>query len=79
MLISPTRVRGDDMIFTIQSPDKSSLRAGLFEAMKLGLEFQEFADNTFETTVHSQIKLDRLLEKSRGKVVGAKEWGYEQA
>ena len=65
------------MIFTIKSPDTSSLRAGLFESMKLGLSTEEFVDNTFEIVVHSQVKLDRVLDKSRGKIIASKEWGYE--
>lgn len=67
------------MIFTIKSPNKSSLRAGLFEAMKLGLSTEEFVDNSFEVVVHHQAKLDRVLEKSNGTIIASKEWGYEQA
>lgn len=65
------------MILTIQAPDKSHLRSGLFEAMKLGLTTEEFVDDTFEIIVHSQSKLDRILEKSSGKIISSKEWGYE--
>lgn len=65
------------MIFTIKSPDKASLRAGLFEAMKLGLSTEEFVDDSFEVIVHSQVKLDRVLDKSRGTIIASKEWGYE--
>lgn len=65
------------MIFTIKSPSKASLRAGLFEAMKLGLSTEEFIDNSFEVVVHSQTKLDRVLDKSHGTIIASKEWGYE--
>lgn len=65
------------MIFTIKSPNTASLRAGLFESMKLGLSTEEFVDNTFEIIVHSQVKLDRVLDKSRGTIIASKEWGYE--
>ena len=57
------------MIVTIKSPSLSKMQTALFEAMKMGLEYEAFPDNSFNLTVHSQDSADRIANACSGKIV----------
>ena len=57
------------MIVTIKSPSLGQMKTALFEAMKMGLEYEAFPDNSFNLTVHSQDNADRIANACSGKIV----------
>jgi hypothetical protein len=57
------------MIVTIKTASASSQTAGLFEAMKYGLEAEPYPDNTFDLVAHDMIKVNAIADYCKGKIV----------
>lgn len=58
------------MILTIQAADKNSFKTAIWEASEMmGLDVEPYADNTFQVIVHDRLKVERILNKSKGKVI----------
>lgn len=61
------------MILTIKAADSKSYKTAIWEASQMmGLDVEQHADNTFDVIVFDQVKLDRILDKARGKVISSK-------
>lgn len=57
------------MILTIQANNKRSYQSALWEASMMGLDVEPHADNTFKVIVHDRVKVERILDKSNGRVI----------
>ncbi len=57
------------MIATIRTPSRSSTGAGVFEAIKHGVEFDIYDETHFDVTVHSQTRADLIAKAANGKIV----------
>jgi hypothetical protein len=55
------------MIVNIKTNKAGMVKAN-FEAMKFGLEFEPYADNTFDVTVYDNVVLDHILKKCNGTI-----------
>jgi hypothetical protein len=55
------------MIVNIKTTRAGMAKAN-FEALKFGLEFEPYSDNTFDVTVYDNIVLDHLLKKCNGTI-----------
>ena len=59
------------MLITIQCPTRAKLTQGLWTSQViLGMDTEVFAGNTFEIATDSQQKVNYILSKCDGKVVG---------
>jgi hypothetical protein len=56
------------MIVTITTPSSKHQLAGMFEAMKHGLETEQYADNSFDLTVQDLDKAKKIAEYCQGKI-----------
>lgn len=62
------------MILTIQAPTASLLKMGVWEASEMmGLEVEVHADNTFDVIVFDKDKLDRIIQKTQGRVIAQRD------
>jgi hypothetical protein len=57
------------MIATIRTPSRSSTGAGVFEAIKHGVEFDIYDDTHFDITIHNQARADLIAQAANGKIV----------
>lgn len=57
------------MIATIRTSSRSATGAGVFEAMKHGLEFDVYDETHFDITVHNQTRADLIAKAANGKIV----------
>lgn len=57
------------MIATIRTPSRSDTGAGVFEAIKHGVEFDIYDETHFDITVHNQTRADLIAEAANGKIV----------
>jgi hypothetical protein len=57
------------MIATIRTPSRSSTGAGVFEAIKHGVEYDVYDDNHFDITIHNQTRADLIAKAANGKIV----------
>jgi hypothetical protein len=57
------------MIATIRTPSRSSTGAGVFEAIKHGVEFDIYDDTHFDITIHNQSRADLIARAANGKIV----------
>jgi hypothetical protein len=57
------------MIATIRTPSRSSTGAGVFEAIKHGVEFDIYDDTHFDITIHNQYRADLIAQAANGKIV----------
>lgn len=57
------------MIVTIKSPTRKLMNRGMFEAMKMGVEFEDRADNTFDIIAFDQSKVDGIASAAGGQVI----------
>jgi hypothetical protein len=57
------------MIATIRTPSRSSTGAGVFEAIKHGVEFDIYDDTHFDITIHNQSRADLIAQAANGKIV----------
>lgn len=56
------------MIVTVKT-SKAGMSNAYFESIKFGLDFEAYADNTFDVIVHSQPMLDYVLKACNGTIV----------
>lgn len=56
------------MIVTISTPSAKHQLAGMFEAMKYGLETERYADNSFDLTVQDLDKAKKIAEYCKGQI-----------
>ena len=56
------------MIVNIRTSRAGMTKAG-FEAMKFGLDFTPYADNTFDVTVHDSVMLEHIVKQCDGTVL----------
>jgi hypothetical protein len=56
------------MIVTIRTPSASQQLAGMFEAMKFGLEAERYVDNTFDLVTHDMKKAEMIANYCKGKI-----------
>ena len=57
------------MIATIKASSSRAVGAGVFEAIKHGVEYEVYDDGHFDITVHSQDRADRIAKAANGKIV----------
>ena len=57
------------MIATIRTPARSSTGAGVFEAMKHGIEFEVYDETHFDITIHNQTRANLIARAANGKIV----------
>lgn len=57
------------MIATIKAQSKSYVGAGVFEAIKHGLEYDVYDENHFDIVVHDQSRADLIARAAHGKIV----------
>ena len=57
------------MIATIKANSPSGVGAGVFEAIKQGVEYDVYDDNHFDITVHHQYRADLIAKAACGKIV----------
>jgi len=57
------------MIATIRTPSRSSTGAGVFEAIKHGVEFDIYDDTHFDITIHNQTRANLIAKAANGKIV----------
>ena len=57
------------MIATIRTPSRSSTDAGVFEAMKHGIEFEVYDETHFDITIHNQTRANLIAGAANGKIV----------
>ncbi len=57
------------MIATIQVPSRRHIGAGVFEAIKHGLEYEVYDETHFDITVHNQTRADLIAQAAGGKIV----------
>lgn len=57
------------MIATIKAESPRTVSAGLFEAIKHGLEYDVYDDGHFDITVHEQYRADAVARACRGRIV----------
>jgi len=57
------------MIATIRTPSRSSTGAGVFEAIKHGVEYDVYDDTHFDITIHNQTRADLIAKSANGKIV----------
>jgi hypothetical protein len=57
------------MIATIRTPSRSSTGAGVFEAIKHGVEFDIYDDTHFDIVIHNQSRADLIAQAANGKIV----------
>jgi hypothetical protein len=57
------------MIATIRTPSRSSTGAGVFEAIKHGVEFDIYDDTHFDITIHNQTRANLIARAANGKIV----------
>jgi hypothetical protein len=57
------------MIATIRTPSRSSTGAGVFEAIKHGVEYDVYDDTHFDITIHNQSRADLIARAANGKIV----------
>ena len=57
------------MIATIQAPNTTAMKRGLFKAMMMGVECESYADDTFSITVHDQSRADDIANAASGKII----------
>jgi len=56
------------MIVTITTPSSKHQLAGMFEAMKHGLETEQYADNSFDITVQDLDKAKKIAKYCQGNI-----------
>jgi hypothetical protein len=56
------------MIVTITTPSANHQLAGMFEAMKHGLETEKYADNSFDLTVQDLDKAKKIANSCGGTI-----------
>lgn len=57
------------MIVTITAPNKRMLGAGVFEALKMGLETEVYGDTHFDLVVHDQMRADIVANACNGTII----------
>ena len=57
------------MIATSRTPSRSSTGAGVFEAIKHGVEYDVYDDTHFDVTIHNQTRADLIAKAANGKIV----------
>jgi len=57
------------MIVTIKTASANNQLAGMFEAMKFGLETERYPDNTFDLVAHDMTKVNAIADYCKGKIV----------
>lgn len=57
------------MIATIRTPSRSSTGAGVFEAMKHGIEVEVYDETHFDITIHNQTRANLIARAANGKIV----------
>ena len=57
------------MIVTIKTASANNQLAGMFEAMKYGLEAERYPDNTFDLVAHDMTKVNAIADYCQGKIV----------
>lgn len=57
------------MIVTITAPNKKMLGAGVFEALKMGLETEVYGDTHFDLVVHDQMRADIVANACGGTII----------
>ena len=56
------------MIVTITTPSATHQLAGMFEAMKHGLETEKYADNSFDLVVHDLERAKKIADFCQGQI-----------
>ena len=57
------------MIATIRTPSRSYTGAGVFEAMKHGIEFEVYDETHFDIPIHNQTRANLIARAANGKIV----------
>ena len=57
------------MIATIKASSPRSIAAGVFEAIKHGLEYEIYEDGHFDIIVHQQYRADAVAKACGGQIM----------
>jgi hypothetical protein len=57
------------MIATIRASSPRAISAGVFEAIKHGLEYEIYDDGHFDIIVHQQYRADAVAKACNGKIM----------
>lgn len=57
------------MIATIKARSPKTMGAGLFEAIKHGLEYEVYSDGHFDIIVHEQYRADAVAKACGGEIM----------